>query len=78
MERWGISTPEEADQHIATSTLEQDGLEGMVYDNESLIGIIEQHGDLSKFFIELYAKIVFPVWFAHWKDQGMPSGSHNN
>ena len=71
MERWGISTPEEADQHIATSTLEQDGLEGMVYDNESLIGIIEQHGDLSKFFIELYAKIVFPVWFAHWKDQGI-------
>ena len=71
MERWGISTPEEADQHIATSTLEQDGLEGMVYDNESLIGIIEQQGDLSKFFIELYAKLVFPVWFAHWKEMGI-------
>ncbi len=71
MERWGISTPEEADQHIETSTLDQDGLEGMVYDMESLMGIIEQHGELSKFFIELYAKLVFPVWFAHWKAQGI-------
>ena len=71
MERWNVSTPEEADAYMQKMTLANQGLENFIFDTDTLVQLMGEYGDLRTFFIELYEKIVFPVWFAHWKAKGI-------
>jgi hypothetical protein len=71
MENWNVSSPEEADKMIENADFNDVGLEYLIPDIESFVNIMSNHGDLRSFYNELYAKLVFPVWYSYWKDRGI-------
>jgi hypothetical protein len=77
MERWGVTTPEEAEAYMKKLTLADIGLEAFVSDTDTLVNMIAENGNLRHFYIELFEKIIFPVWFAHWEPQGIVETREN-
>ena len=71
METWGVKTEKQAEKYIKTANIADYGIEYIAGDNENLMNIIEEHGDLPTFYIELYQKLVFPAWYGHWKARGI-------
>jgi len=47
------------------------------YGTEEFMNMANQHINVSGFFIELYQNLVFPLWFDHWKSQGIEGTREN-
>jgi len=73
-ERYNKEFKSEEDAHAFIENLEIEDIDvdQLIYaeDIEQLSSFIEG-GDVEEVLVELYKNFVFPVWYAHWKEQGI-------
>jgi hypothetical protein len=74
MQQWNVTTEEDAQKYIENAEISDYGIEGVGYDKESFLYILDRHLSYNGFehiIIELYENLVFPMWFKHWSERGI-------
>lgn len=68
-----FKTEEDAEQFIDNISIKDVDLESLTYfeDIKTFGEIMERTGKSKEILQEFYQNAVFPVWFGHWKDQGI-------
>ena len=71
----GFTDPQQAEEYIENMTIDDMGFDLMEYvgynDWQSFVSLVGESTDMEQFLREFYQNMVFPVWYAYWKEKGI-------
>ena len=79
--RTNFIDPQQAEQYIDNMTADDMGFDLMEYISsggwKDFLSFMEENADMEQFLREFYKNMVFPVWYAHWKEKGIDETREN-
>lgn len=69
-----FTTEEEAEDYLEKATAEELGVDGSIIFDQDMhewVSQVEANGLLDSLIVEINQKIVFPVWYKYWAEQGI-------